>query len=101
MQLTVRSNAQQTISVFLSLTDFTESQKCFLSVIGKLGPLDSQKPTMLIAYQSEGLLSVLDTLVKDLPFHYVLANWSRFYPTIHLYLSHSASTVRQVVEIEI
>ena len=114
-QLTVREQAKMAMTGLLARSPFAVIEKCFLAMIAKLDMREDQedgktggsreedlfklsKPSscFLDAYEAEGLISVCDILVNELPFNYVLASWTAFSPTFENYLAHPASTVRQV-----
>lgn len=55
----------------------------------------SQKIILVEAYEAQGLLSLCEYLFKTLPSAHILGQWPVLFPTINMYLAHSASTVRQ------
>lgn len=109
-QLTVREHAKMAMTGLLARSPFPAIEKSFLTIIAKLDKSEQShagkdeltwenpsSPTIFLnAYEAEGLISVCDILVNELPFSYILAWWPAFSPTFEKYLAHPASTVRQV-----
>lgn len=124
-QLSVRENAARAFSSYLSRTPLHETQVCLAQVIRKLhsgahaqgqaadaesgglscgsagaeaqGAGDSRRrrPRLVEAFEAQGLLSLAIDLIERLPSRLILRQWDSLIDTFSLYLSHSASTVRQ------
>lgn len=77
------------------IIDSKESLTCFNEVCEKLGQKKNNEIVLLDAFEAEGLLQLFAVLVKMMPSEYLLTNWNSYIMTLHAYLSHEASIVRQ------
>jgi hypothetical protein len=50
---------------------------------------------LIEACEAQGLLSLCNNLFRTIPSSHLVAHWPILFPTINMYLAHSASTVRQ------
>lgn len=123
-QLSVRENAAKAFSSYLSRTPLLETRACLAEVIrklrrgghqeGKEGKEDrseggtggdegavgvhggGEAEVLLVeAFEAQGLLSLASDVLERLPSRMILQEWDSLIATFSLYLSHSASTVRQ------
>ena len=120
-QLSVRENAAKAFSSYLSRTPLHETRLCLAEVIRKLrqgGHKEvkgegregdegggeggetfdgtGEARTILVeAFEAQGLLSLASDLLERLPSRMILQQWDSLIATFSMYLSHSASTVRQ------
>jgi len=112
-QLSVRENAAKAFSCYLSRTPLHETHVCLAEVIRKLQAggrkeagdggsggaerEDSNAPRNVLveAFEAQGLLSLTSDLLERLPSRLILQQWDSLIASFSLYLSHSASTVRQ------
>jgi hypothetical protein len=123
-QLSVRENAAKAFSAYLSRSPLHETQVCLAQVIRKLQSVacpqvaDAQSASLrcggagaaaqggggdsrwrcgrlVEAFEAQGLLSLAIDLLQRLPSRLILQQWDSLIDTFSLYLSHSASTVRQ------
>eukprot|EP00047_Mylnosiga_fluctuans_P015264 m.44770 g.44770 ORF g.44770 m.44770 type:complete len:1243 (+) comp5842_c0_seq1:74-3802(+) len=109
-QLGIREQAGKVFSAYLSRSRLKIALLSLREIISRLrvvpnphtplGPVadssdDKSSDTHLNAYEAEGLLGVLDFIIKHLKPGFLLAEWPLYHSTLEHYLWHPASTVRQ------
>eukprot|EP00698_Gefionella_okellyi_P019537 TRINITY_DN5998_c0_g1_i1.p1 TRINITY_DN5998_c0_g1~~TRINITY_DN5998_c0_g1_i1.p1 ORF type:complete len:1016 (-),score=196.11 TRINITY_DN5998_c0_g1_i1:2646-5693(-) len=89
-QLSVRENAIRALGAFLSRCEFRDTLDAFCECMLRLHNGVSETA------EAEGLLGVVDMIVRSVPANCIFPQWSDYFATLNLYAAHSASTVRQM-----
>eukprot|EP01135_Chromosphaera_perkinsii_P001247 Nk52_evm20s163 gene=Nk52_evmTU20s163 len=109
-QLGIRETAIKALNAYLSRSQFKEAGKTFESVLKRLislyqtccGPCGGEEanPAKYIQYvdpyEAQSLLAVCTFIIRRLPAAFIMPCWPFYFSAFELYLSHPASTVRQV-----
>lgn len=104
-QLSIRQTAAECLLACASLCEESMRLAIFQETISKLNRIpdgiierredESRDPSLLDAFEAEGLLDVLSKIATEQTPEFLVKHWKFIFPTLDRYVIHVASSVRQ------